>query len=379
MSNNNYDPRNNEIASWIAIVVAFVVFWPVGIFLLLRKLGSSPSKRPRSGAACAPPPVRPAASRSQPARPAHPRPAKLNPNAGRGLIIGGACVAGFFGCVTLSEFFETISVGLLYALSECAPLFFFTGVGAAMMLFGRQANRRNRMYRRYLSLAGTRDAVGIQEIVQITGLKYDRVCDELQEMIDQGVFGDYAFLDLAHRRLVLTPDGVVPPEPEPRPEPKAAPEDGEDALLRQIRAANDAIADDGMSAKIDRIESITRRILACQKEHPEKSSQLRVFLNYYLPTTLKMLNAYSEMERQGIEGENISAAKERIEAVMNKLVEGFETQLDKLYADDLLDITSDIAVMEKMMAKDGLSGDGLGPIFRASRKSASSGTPQGGH
>ena len=77
------------------------------------------------------------------------------------------------------------------------------------------------------------------------------------------------------------------------------------------------------------------------------------------PTTLKILHAYAQLESQGIEGENITAAKARIEGMMGKVVEGFEKQLDRLFEHDVMDITSDVAVLEKMLRKDGLSGDGL--------------------
>ena len=91
-----------------------------------------------------------------------------------------------------------------------------------------------------------------------------------------------------------------------------------------------------------------------QKEHPDKAGGLRKFLNYYLPTTLKILNSYAELEKQGVEGENIAATKKRIENMMDMVVEGFERQLDKLFAGDMMDIAADITVMEQMMQGDGL-------------------------
>ena len=121
---------------------------------------------------------------------------------------------------------------------------------------------------------------------------------------------------------------------------------------------NDEIPDEVMSAKIDRIEEITGKILRYQKEHPNKEGQLRTFLNYYLPTTLKILRAYAQLDAQGIEGQNISAAKKRIEDMMDQVVSGFEKQLDKLFQDDAMDITSDVEVLENMLKKDGLSDEG---------------------
>ena len=113
-----------------------------------------------------------------------------------------------------------------------------------------------------------------------------------------------------------------------------------------------------MSRKIDRIGEITGKILDYQRKNPAKAPELRQFLNYYLPTTLKILRAYAQMEAQGVEGENISAAKRRIEDMMDKVVEGFEKQLDQLFATDVMDITTDVEVLERMLDKDGL-GSGM--------------------
>ena len=88
----------------------------------------------------------------------------------------------------------------------------------------------------------------------------------------------------------------------------------------------------------------------------QKTGALRQFLNYYLPTTLKILNAYAQMDAQGVEGENITAAKARIEGMMDKVVDGFEKQLDQLFQTDAMDIAADVEVLERMLEKDGLGG-----------------------
>jgi len=114
-----------------------------------------------------------------------------------------------------------------------------------------------------------------------------------------------------------------------------------------------------MSAKIDHIGEITSKIFVYLREKPDKEGQLRSFLSYYLPTTLKILRAYAQMEAQGIEGENIKAAKSRIEGMMDKVVDGFEKQLDRLFQDDAMDIATDVEVLERMLDKDGLGGQGM--------------------
>ena len=99
----------------------------------------------------------------------------------------------------------------------------------------------------------------------------------------------------------------------------------------------------------------TRRAVIEPDEKPEKKSEIKSFMSYYLPTTLKLLRSYSTFERQGVGGENIDSAKKDIERILDTLVVGFTQQLDQLFKTDVLDISSDIEVLEQMMKKDGLS------------------------
>ena len=203
-----------------------------------------------------------------------------------------------------------------------------------------------------------RDRVSISALAAAYPAKRDACCTTLENMIEDGILGEGAYLDYGRDMLVLDGSGVRPqPEEQTKKKKKTAPETDlgeENALLRQIREVNDAIENPEMSRKIDRIGEITERILEFQKEHPDKAGGLRKFLNYYLPTTLKILNSYAELEKQGVEGENIAATKKRIENMMDMVVEGFERQLDKLFAGDMMDIAADITVMEQMMQGDGL-------------------------
>ena len=129
-------------------------------------------------------------------------------------------------------------------------------------------------------------------------------------------------------------------------------EKGYSGILRNIRRANDRIADPILSAKIDRLEEITARIFRAVEEDPQKRPRIDTFLNYYLPTTQKLLDSYAEFEAAGVEGENLSQAKQRIENTMDAIVRGFEHQLDELYKADALDVDSDIRVMESMLRRD---------------------------
>ena len=155
-------------------------------------------------------------------------------------------------------------------------------------------------------------------------------------------------------------------EVEEKPEPTGNAEldkmisDGNLAIA-EMKRLNESIKDEKISRQIDRLEEISGKIFDCVKASPEKLPQIRKFMNYYLPTTLKLLNAYDRMGSQGVSGENISGTMERVENMMGTIVTAFERQLDGLFGDQALDISTDITVLENMMAREGLSYD---PINR---------------
>ncbi len=104
------------------------------------------------------------------------------------------------------------------------------------------------------------------------------------------------------------------------------------------------------------IEAHTKNIFDYVTENPDSMSQIRTFMNYYLPTTLKLLQSYSRIERVGVAGENMQRSKDNIEKTLDLLVIGFEQQVDQLFRNESIDISSDISVLEQMMQKDGLDG-----------------------
>lgn len=131
--------------------------------------------------------------------------------------------------------------------------------------------------------------------------------------------------------------------------------------IAEMKRLDDNIADPGISADIVRLEQVSAKIFEEVRRSPEKLPQIRRFMDYYLPTTLKLLNAYDRMGSQGVSGENISGTMERVENMMGTIVTAFERQLDGLFGDQALDISTDITVLENMMAREGLSDD---PIHR---------------
>ena len=130
-----------------------------------------------------------------------------------------------------------------------------------------------------------------------------------------------------------------------------------DRAMGEMRRLNDAIEDEEISRRIDQLEDATGKIIDQVVAHPEKLPQIRKFMNYYLPTTLKILNAYDRMGSAGVSGENIDGTMHRIETIMDTIVMAFHKQLDALFRDEAMDIASDITVMETLLAQEGLAGD----------------------
>ena len=150
------------------------------------------------------------------------------------------------------------------------------------------------------------------------------------------------------------------PQPEPEPEEKLPPElqsviyQGKRAIA-DIRRLNDEIPDERISAQIDLIERLTAQIFDCVRKNPKKLSQIRQFLNYYLPTTIKLMEQYVTLQNQSLKTENITEGMQKSEDLLDKVIIAFQRQLDALFEADVVDITADIRVMEQMMASEGLT------------------------
>lgn len=142
------------------------------------------------------------------------------------------------------------------------------------------------------------------------------------------------------------------------PEVRKVLEQGE-TFVYKIRQCNDAIPGEEISAKISRMELIVARIFDRVEQNPACVGDIRKLLEYYLPTTVKLLEAYEEMDAQPVYGENIQTAKKEIEATLDTLNAAFEKLLDNLFQDTAWDVSSDISVLNTMLYQEGLHEDGL--------------------
>ena len=295
----------------------------------------------------------------------------------RTLMIVGAILAavGLVACAEPVEMIVWSKDLFLYLEDLLSALAMLVG-GGAMLGSGLAMNRSMKRYAQYLAVMGDRPAMSVEELARVTGFSQRRVTKDLQAMISKGFFGGKAYLNRElgyffrssqadedwQRRQEEAEEAAAPP--------KEA-EEGYSGILRNIRRANDRIADPVLSAKIDRLEEVTAKIFQAVEADPKKRSSIDTFLNYYLPTTQKLLDSYAEFEATGVEGANLGQAKDRIEKTMDSIVAGFEHQLDELYKMDAMNVDSDIRVMETMLRRDTASAEkdfGLGTAPAAPAK-----------
>lgn len=131
-----------------------------------------------------------------------------------------------------------------------------------------------------------------------------------------------------------------------------------DAASRQIdelETSAGRIVDTVLKSSVERMVSAGRKIVAEAARRPEKLVLLRRFLNYYLPTSVKLINSYIHMKSGGIDGKHSDDVVNGVESNAGRIAAAFENQLDALYADESLDISTDLEVLDEMLKSDGLT------------------------
>lgn len=267
-------------------------------------------------------------------------------------------LGGLFLFAGVTELPDSIYYGLWNDLFS--NLFMVVGGGGALVL-GLMLRRVRRLERQLDKVVGGRDNIPLDELFAAAGIPEKEGRKVLESAIDHGYFGADAYIDNRTDFLVVRGDAPIPAPPAqesaPQPDPDPAGESQYQRLLRQLHEAGAALADPMLRDKAARLETVSARIFALAEADPGKEDQLRKFVNYYLPTALKLLHTYAQLDGQGVDGENITKTKQSIERSLDLLVTAFENQLDKLFQSDALDVSADIAALEGMLNLDGLSGE----------------------
>ena len=228
--------------------------------------------------------------------------------------------------------------------------------GGGMLFAARSKDRKERLYQNLVKIVGDKAYVELKSLASAAGVKEKTLIRELDEMVERGYLPESAYLDNARGLLILdqtkAEDHITT---QPAQEEAEHDEDKYDLLLKEMERACGRIQDRDMLEKTVQVRGLAAAIFNAVRKDPEKQPQISSFLNYYFPTTLKLLDSYADFEEKGYQGDKLSQTKGRIEATMDTIISAYRKQLDNLYLTDTMDVDTDIDVLETMLKRDGLS------------------------
>lgn len=293
-------------------------------------------------------------------------------------VFGGISTITGFTFTLISGIFHLVGIATGASLTSIP---FALGLGAlvgggTLLSSGIRSLGRVSRYKVYVKALGKNTHIALEKLSRSVGKPVKFVRKELQSMINQGLFleghldheeqnlitSDETYAHYEQSRLQMEArkqaEAAAPQQPSSTPDPKVQEVlDRGNAYLREIRRCNDEIPGEEISAKISRMEAIVQRIFERAKAHPEIIPDLKKLMDYYLPMTIKLLNAYADMDRQPIQGDTIRASKQEIDTTLDTLNLAFEKLLDSVFQDTAMDVSSDISVLHTLLAQEGLTGN----------------------
>ena len=374
---NNKHNQKTEFFSWFIIILLFAGGgWPIALFLLIRKLFSSDIPRSQRREA-------PSLSREEELRQQQEELERMKKKVQQKETSQKAkqairsflqspkedkttswvlTIAGAF--IMVAAVFWGINVaapsGSVYSMATAVASLLG---GGCMLASGILTKRAMQRYTAYLAIIGPNEAMEIETVAKKVGVSRKQAERDLKKMIEKGYFGEAAYINKelgyifmssrADEELARAREAAMKKTREASKK-EAVKQNAEayDQILAKIRDLNDRIPDAAMTEKISQIESITREIFRAVEQQPEKRGKIDRFMSYFLPTTLKLLESYANLEKTNIDGKNINQSMRSIEIAMDTVVDGFKHQLDELYKSDAVSIETEIDVLTKMINRE---------------------------
>lgn len=294
------------------------------------------------------------------------------------LAIVGGFVLGTYGICTL------VAIPFLIASLDAAGIAAFillaalTAGGGVMLRIGVKKIGLLKRFRIYKNVLGSREFCRMEELCGQSGLPQESVVADLRKLIVKGMFR-HGHIDDECKYLMVTDEAyshyrtqlnaLHQRQQQQRleqqrtaqrrddlnmsPQARAILDKGQ-AFIRQIRKSNEAIPGAEISEKIDQIESVVRSIFDRAEENPQVIPELDRLMDYYLPTTVKLLDAYEDLDRQPVQGANIVKSKQEIEQTLDTLSIAFTKLLDSIFAEVAWDVSTDVSVLHAVLAQEGL-------------------------
>lgn len=284
-------------------------------------------------------------------------------------------VTGLFGCCTAIGLYSLFAGPNGSALIPSLIFAAFTIGGGILLKKGSKNRRLVRHFRQICTLMGTKEYISTKELCDSMHCEKGELLTDITAMIDKSMlrqghldetgtclmvtnecYDQYRALLTAQKeqqiaeqkeREQLEASGLTPEYQQMLTECEA--------YIQKIHQCNLDLPGEVITAKLSRLETVVTRILEEAKKRPKEAAALRKFINYYMPTTWKLLDAYRSFEREPIQSDNIIRTKKEIEDTLDTINAAFEKLLDDLFQTAAWDISSDISVLQTMLAQEGLT------------------------
>lgn len=293
------------------------------------------------------------------------------------VVFGGIAEVASLGMLSASSFLSAIPFLDVFAVVP-GVLGGAAFLGGLWLIFsGARTLGMVRRFKIYRKTLGDKTYCTLERLARSVGKSVKFVRKELQKMINRGYFLE-GHLDREQTQLITSNETynyyeqsrlqleqrqkqqeIIEKKPAEPASPVQQVLDKGNAFIREIRRCNDEIPGVEISEKISRMELIVQKIFDRAQKHPEIVPDLQKLMDYYLPMTVKLLNAYADMDAQSIQGENIQNAKREIEQSLDTLNQAYEKLFDSVFMETALDVSSDISVLHTMLAQEGLTEDEL--------------------
>lgn len=293
------------------------------------------------------------------------------------MAIAGFSLAGVFALSTIATLLALLlepGLGILGILGTVI-LGAVMAAGLVLGICGQRARGRAKRFREYIKKIGTRGYGTVKELAETCGISQRKVRRDLKQMIERKMFLQghmdeeetcIIVTDAMYQQYLLTRQEAQKKQQEQQKhaeqtsrlpeECRKILEEGQE-YIRHIRQCNEELPGEEISQKLARLETIMTRIFEQVEKDPELAGELRKFMSYYLPTTKKLVDAYVDLEREPIAGDNVVKMKQEIEKTLDTINLAFENLLDGFFEEKAWDISSDISVLNTMLAQEGLTED----------------------
>lgn len=313
--------------------------------------------------------------------PAVRKPSKLGDYQGKitwGGILGAVGAWKLLGTLDMLSYAGTFGI-----LKNIIIYGVFLGIGIYQFIKGKNyVNRANR-YIRYMKLLEHKQYAAVEELAGAVAKSTKTVVKDLEFMIEQKWFlegrmdekkSQFMLTDKVYEQYKLAEQGRVMREQEELEKQKVEQDPVQKEIMqlvtegnryvKEIRKLNDEILGEDISNQLDKVEEIIASIFEIIKRKPEKRIELRKLMQYYLPMTVKVVTSYRDFENEKIPSRQLEESKREIRETLDKVIIAFEALREKIFQEEVLDVSTDLDVLETMMSQEGLIRDEINDFKR---------------